>query len=200
MPTINKPFLLKLILAVLVLAGLLTGAHTLQARRIPDALRRQAERAADAGKNDLAIHYFRQYLEFEPEDIDALDKLSDLLKLRDPSYRGYTELVFLYDKILRLDPDRHAVRRDILAACLKMARYSDAVTHAEALLTKFPAEPQLWQQLGAAQTGLNQLPEARKSYETAITHAPGEMLGYHRLAQLVWKNLDKPARTVTVSA
>lgn len=198
MPTINKPFLLKLLLAVLGLAGLLTGAHTLQARRIPDALRRQAERAADAGKGDAAIHYLRQYLEFEPDDIDALDKLADLLKLRDPSYRGYTELVFLYDKILRLDPERHAVRRDILAACLKMGRYSDAVAHAEALLAKFPAEPQLWQQLGAAQTGLNRLTEARRAYETAIARAPGEPLGYQRLAQLLWKNAGKPAEARTV--
>ena len=63
MPTINKRFLLKLVLVVLGLAGTLAGAHALQARRIPDALRRQADRAADAGKTDAAVHYLRQYLE-----------------------------------------------------------------------------------------------------------------------------------------
>lgn len=198
MPTINKPFLLKLVLVLLAFAGVLIGVHTLQARRIPDALQRQATRAADAGKLDVAVHYLRQYLEFEPDDIESQEKLAELVRKRNPTARGQAELVFLYDRILRLDPDRHATRRDALALCLKLGRYSDAVTHAEALLKPFPAEAGLWQQLGAAQTGLNQLAEAKRSYETAITHAPDAMLGYQRLAQLVWKNMnDAPeARTV----
>jgi tetratricopeptide (TPR) repeat protein len=198
MPTINKPFLLKLLLVVAALAGLLCGAHTLQARRIPEALHQQAERATDAGKTDAAIHYLRQYLEFAPEDVDAHVQLAELLKARDKSYRGYTELLFLYDKILGLDPGQDAVRRDALAAALKMARHSDAVTYAEALLERFPTDAELWQQLGAAQAGLNQLAEARKSYEAAVKHAPGEMLGYHRLAQLLWKSLNQPAEAKAV--
>ena len=198
MPTINKPFLVKLFIVVLALAGVLVGAHTLQARRIPDALKRQSERAAGSGKTDAAIHYLRQYLEFAPDDAEAMETLADLLRKRDPSYRGYTEYVFLSEKILRVDPDRHAVRREVLAACLKMGRFSDAATHAEALLEKFPMEAALWQQIGAAQTGLNQLAEARRSYETAIAHAPTEMLGYQRLAQLLWKSLSKPAEARVV--
>src|SRR5687768_14545681 len=92
MPTINKRFLLKLVLFVLASAGFLFGAHTLQARRIPDALRQQADRAADAGKAEAAVHYLRQYLEFEPEDVDAQVKLADLLKQRTATSRGYAEL------------------------------------------------------------------------------------------------------------
>src|SRR5438045_1172157 len=95
MPTINKPFLLKLVLVTVALAGLLVGAHALQARRIPD-------------------------------------------------------------------------------------------------------DPALWQQLGAAQTGLNQLPEARKSYETAITLAPTDKRSYQYLAQLLWRNMDDPAAAKVV--
>src|SRR5204862_2385052 len=108
---------------------------------------------------------------------------------------GRAELLFLYDKILRLDPERHAVRRRALKLCLKpgVGRYSDAATHAEALLKAFPTEAALWQQRGAAQTGLNQLADARKSYETAITHAPEDLLGYQRLGQLVWENMNDAA-------
>jgi tetratricopeptide (TPR) repeat protein len=192
MPTINKPFLLKLILVVVALGGLLFAAHAVQARRIPDALRRQSERAFDAGKLDSAINYLRQYLEFEPDDVEAQERLAELLRRRPPTTRGLTDLVFLYDRILRLDPDRHPVRREALGVCLRLGRYSDAVTHAETLLAAFPTEAPLWQQLGAAQTGLNRLGEARKSYETAITHAPHEMIGYQRLAQLIWKNQSDP--------
>ncbi|MBA4066444.1 MAG: hypothetical protein C0501_22570 [Isosphaera sp.] len=188
MPTINKRFLLKLVLIALVLTGALFGVHAVQAHRIPQALLRQADRAADAGKPDAAAHYLRQYLEFAPDDVDAQVRLLDQLKKRNPSARGQAELIFLYDRVLRLDPDRHPLRRDALAACLKLGRYPDAATHAGVLLKAFPAEAALWQQLGAAQAGLNQLADARRSYETALSHDPGELLGYQRLAQLVWQN------------
>src|SRR5947209_18607698 len=191
MPTINKRFLLKLVLIVVTLAGVLVGVHTVQARRIPDALRRQAERALDDGKTDQAISYLRKYLDFEPDDVEAHEKLAELLERR--SSRPSHDLVFLYDKILRLDPDREPVRRKALALCLRITRYSDAQAHAEVLLKVFPNEPTLWQQLGAAQTGLNELPAARDSYERAIKLAPNQMLGYQRLAQLVWRNMNDPA-------
>ena len=192
MPTINKRFLLKLFLVVAVLTGAVFGVHAVQADRIPDALRRQAERAAEADKLDRAIHYYRQYLEFEPDDIETQVKLAELMRKRNPGARGQAEVIFLYEKILRADPGRDAVRREALAACLKLGRYSDAVTHAEALLKDFPTEPVLWQQLGAAQAGLNRLSEAKTSYERAVTLQPGEILGYQRLAQLAWQNMHDP--------
>ncbi|MFO0802971.1 MAG: tetratricopeptide repeat protein [Gemmataceae bacterium] len=193
MPTIHKPFLLKLIIAVLAFAGLLVGGHTLQARRIPEGLLRQSERANDAGKTDRAIHYLRHYLEFEPEDANALEKLADLLRRRDPTYRGYTDFVFISEKVLRIDADRHDVRREVLASCLKMGRYSDAVIHAEYLLERFPNDAGLWQQLGAAQSALNQLADARTAFETALKHSPDDLAAYQRLAQLMWKSQNRPA-------
>lgn len=193
MPTIHKPFLLKLIIVVLALAGLLVGGHTLQARRIPEALLRQSERAADAGKQDRAIHYLKQYLEFEPDDADALQKLADMLRRRDPSYRGHMDFVFISEKALRVDEQRHDLRREVLEACLKMGRYSDAVTHAEYLLERFPTDAALWQHLGAARSALNQLADARTAFETALKHAPDDLAAYQRLAQLVWKSQNRPA-------
>lgn len=193
MPTINKPFLLKLVLVGLVLVGLVVAVHEVQADRIPAALKRQADRNAEAGKTDAAIHYLRQYLEFAPHDVDAQVQLVELLRRRNPTARGQAELIFLYDRILRLDPGRHAVRRDALATCLRAGRYSDAVAHAEALLREFPTEASLWQQLGAAQAALNQLAEARASYERAVALEPHEPVGYQRLAQLLWRNVGDAA-------
>ena len=191
MPTINKRFLLKFILVVGPLRACCSAFDASRPTASPSA-RRQAERNADAGKLDAAIHYFRQYLEFTPDDIESQVQLVELMRKRNPSARGQAEVIFLYDRILRLDPDRHEVRRDALAACLKLGRYSDAVTHAEALLKTFSTEPVLWQQLGAAQAGMQKLPEAREAYERALTHDPSEVLGYQRLAQLVWRNMSNP--------
>src|SRR5689334_6972819 len=114
MPTINKRFLLKILLVLAASTGILFAAHAVQAKRIPAALKLQSDRAAEAGKTDVAIHYLRQYLEFYPEDIDALTRLADLLEKRAPTQRGRTELLFLYDRILRIDPDRHETRREAL--------------------------------------------------------------------------------------
>lgn len=193
MPTINKRFLLKLLLSLLVFTGVLFGAHAVQSRRIPAALKLQSERAAEAGKVDAAIHYLRQYLEFHPDDVEPQVHLADLVEKRGSTGRGQWELLFLYDKVLRLDPQREPVRRKALAASLRLGRYTDAQTHAEYLLKSFPAEAALWQQLAAAQAGLNQVQEARRSYETAVKHAPQEMLGYQLLAQLVWRKMNDAA-------
>jgi tetratricopeptide (TPR) repeat protein len=192
MPTINKPFLLKLVLVIGVLTGALFAVHAVQADRIPGSLKRQAERAAEDGKLDMAIHYCRQYLEFIPDDVDVQVQLVGLLRKRNPAGRAQAEVIFLYDRILRQDPDRHDIRREALMACLRMGRSADAVAHAEALLKAFPGDAKLWEQLGSAQVALNQLPEARRSFEAAIARDPGEMLGYQRLAQLVWRNMNDP--------
>lgn len=188
MPTINKPFLLKIILVVVAFAGLLVGANALQSRRIPEALLAQTDRAVEAKDLGAAIKYLRQYIEFCPDDLDSLVRLAELLEERDVNSRRPSELFYLHDKILREDPSREGIRRSALKLCLRMRRYSDAVPHAEMLLKTHPADATLWQQLAAGQAGMNKLPEARKSYEEAVRHAPDQPLGYQRLAQFVWKN------------
>lgn len=193
MPTINKPFLLRLILVFVLLGGALIGLHQLQADRIPTALLRQAQRAEDQQRLDAAIHYYRQYLEFRDDDVEARIRLAELLRQRSSGGRTLAEVLFLYDRVLHLEPERHEVRRQALAAALRIGRYSDAVVHAEVLLHAFPNDPLLWQQLGAAQAGLNRLQEARRCYERAVELAPDELLGYQRLAQLLWRNLNDPA-------
>ncbi len=190
MPTINKRFLLKLLLVLLASSGALVAAHAVQARRIPAALKLQSDRAAEAGKLEVAVHYLRQYLEFYPDDVENLVRLADLLEKRSPTEKGRSDLLFLYDRVLNLDADRYPIRRKALDISLKIGRFSDGVTHAEALLRAFPDEAELWQQLGAAQAGRNELDQARTCYEKAIDCAPEDLLGYRRLAQFVWQDLN----------
>jgi predicted Zn-dependent protease len=190
MPTINKPFLLKLLLVLAVGTAGLFAVHAVQAARIPAALRRMADRAADADKPDAAVHYLRQYLEFRPDDTDARERLAELLRERGGG--GRSALRGLYDEILRADPGRHAVRREAAALALGMGRYSDAEGHLDVLLKEFPTDALLWQQRAAAQAGLRRFDAARASYETAVGHAPADALAYQRLAQFVWKDMDRP--------
>ncbi len=193
MPTINKSFLLKLVLTTALLVGSLFAVHAVQARRIPDALKRMADRSAEQGKSDAAIHFLRQYLEFAPNDVDARERLAKLLRDRLGPNQDPSDLIFVYDKILRADPSRSAVRREVLIRCLDIARYSDAESHAEILLQEFPTDPDLWQKLAAAQAGLQKPDAATASYENAIKHDPTDPVAYERLAQYHWRDLKQPA-------
>lgn len=190
MPTINKSFLLKLVLAFIAVTGALFAVHTVQSGRIPDALKQQAERAAESGKTDVAIHYLRQYLEFQPEDVDTRERLATLIRERPGGYDA-SGMLFLYDRILRDDPTREEVRREALTLCLRMARYSDAETHAGELLQTHETDGALWQKLAAAQAGLHKTEDARKSYEAAIRHDPKNITAYQRYAQYLWRDLNQ---------
>ncbi len=196
MPTINKMFLGKSVAVAALLAALLVGVHTVQAHRIPAALQRQAERAADAGKADAAVHYLRQYLEFRPDDTDALVRLAGMMRER-PG-RGPGEQLLLYDKILRADPARHAVRRDALDASLRMGRYSDAETHAAALIAVFPADAELRQRLALAQAATQKPEEAARSYEAALTADPANVATYQLYAQFLARDQKAPAEARAV--
>ncbi len=193
-PTINKRFLLKVVLVTLLVGGSVFGLHAVQARRIPDALKRQADLAAGDGKRDAAISYLRQYLEFRPADADVQEQLAALLKER-VGKAPSLDLLFLYEKILRTDPARHAVRREALAIALDLPRprYTDAATHAEELLKQFHAEPGLWRSLGVAQAGQGKSADAVKSFEKAIELDPTDRLAYQELAQYQWKEMRQPA-------
>jgi cellulose synthase operon protein C len=194
LPTINKRFLFKLVLALGLVAGSLAGAHALQARRIPDALKRQSARAADAGKKDAAISYLRQYLEFRPMDVDAQEELAELIKNRG-SVSGYAfDLLLLYEKILRTDPNRQSIRREALKLSLNLGRNTDAETHAETLLKEFPDDAEIWVSLATAQTAL-QLPSetVEKSLNEAIRLDPNQTRAYQLLATYLLRNKQRPA-------
>ena len=190
MPTINKLFLLKLVLVTGLLTAGLFGIHAIQADRIPEALKQQAERASENGKTDRAIHYLRQYLEFRPKDTDTREQLARLIRERPGGYDP-SSLLFLYDQILRDDPERDTVRREALTLCLRMGRYSDAEGHAEALLQRQENDAEIWQKRAAAQAGLQKRDEARASYEKAITLDPKNLIAYQRLAQYHWRDLHQ---------
>lgn len=193
LPTINKRFLLKLVVVVLLLAGGLAVAHTVQAGRIPDALMAQADRAHeqaadDPKKADAAVAYLRQYLEFRPTDTAAMEKLGEWLRERkkggDPS-----DLLRLYDKILALDPSRHDTRREALKASLKIGRFTDAEGHAAALTQQFPADAQLWLDLAYARRGLQKHTEARECYEAAKKADPKMSAAYQEYAEFLVNDL-----------
>jgi cellulose synthase operon protein C len=196
MPTIHKMFLLKLVLGLAVFAGLLAGVHTIQAYRIPDALARQSERAAEAEKPDQAIHYLRQYLEFRPLDVDAQERLAKLMQLRPGRDGG--DMLLLYDRILRNDPARETIRRDALNLSLRLGRYTDAEIHAQELLKTTPLDVKLMQKMASAQAAMQKHDEAKKTYETAIFTDPKNVTTYQLYAEFLWRDVKNTSEAAAV--
>src|SRR5437667_1896318 len=134
MPTINKGLLLRLFIGlVLVISGLVI-AREIQADRIPEALLRQAERSVEQGKNDKAIAFTQQYLQFRPNDHQAAMNLGELLLKRGKSHKELTNVMGIYEKILRENPSQEEVRRKLVDLCLQLNRPADAMIHAKPLI------------------------------------------------------------------
>jgi tetratricopeptide (TPR) repeat protein len=189
MPTINKRFLLILLATFAGLTGVLVAAHEIQARRIPDALRRQADRAVAEGNGDNAIRYLRQFLEFRPDDVDARVELADRLHARGSK----RELSFLYDTILRADPTRTATRKLAVSHALATARYTDAAEHAEKLIEADPADGTAWRQLADARAALHRTDDAAAAYERAIALTPDDPSAFREFVEWRWAEGTNPA-------
>jgi predicted Zn-dependent protease/lipopolysaccharide biosynthesis regulator YciM len=195
LPTINKKFLLKFVVVLAVLAGALFGTHALQARRIPEALKSQAERAEEAAatdpkKADSAISYLRQYLEFSPTDVNAQEKLAVMLRARAKrTGKAPSDLLMLYDRILLADPSRMETRREAIKASIAIGRYTDAETHCLALIKQLPNDAAVWVDLAYAQRGLQKMTDARSSYDKAIQLEPTKSEAYQELADFLYNEM-----------
>ena len=198
MPTIRKLFLLKLVLAALVTGGALAGLHTLQAKRIPEALRAQSERAKLTENPDAAVRYLRHYLEFRPDDLEAVEELVALLKKRPVAAQNPADQLQLLERVLRGDPSRQAVRRDALELALVLRRYTAATGHATELLQVSPKDAKVWRQLALCQAALQKTDDAKKSYESAITADPAEGQTYQRYAEFLASQAKQPAEAKSV--
>ncbi|HEY2786894.1 MAG TPA: hypothetical protein VGJ05_18175 [Fimbriiglobus sp.] len=189
MPTINKRFLLKLMLALLLFAGSLVGAHTIQAERIPAALKRQADRADAAGKYDAETRYLQRYLEFKPDDVDVRVDLAETLRAHGGSP---LELYRLYEKILRTDPTRTAQRKAAVEVCLRLRRYTDAAEHAEKYLEREPADTTVRLQWASAAAALGRANLATAAYEAALKYAPTDAAVYRTYIVYLTADANRP--------
>lgn len=192
MPTINKRLLLRLFLLTLVLGGGLFLLNYVQSDRVTDALRWQAERSAENGRNDKAIYYMKQYLELRPGDHDAAVKLGDLILARGGGRKDLANVLFLYERVLREGPRRDDVRRKLVDICLQLGRFSDASIHARALLDESPRDGELWEALAIAQASQNRNEEARASLTSAIDCDATRVRSYELLAELLARQMHQP--------
>jgi tetratricopeptide (TPR) repeat protein len=136
MRKINGKLLLGLLLGTLVLTGSVFGVHHFQYQRIAAALLWQAGRAEEQGQAERLALYLQRYLEFNPRDDGAKERLArawarDEFEGR-PKLRG--RAVRLLDEVLNRDGERPELRRLAVKLALEVYNLKVARGHLEKLL------------------------------------------------------------------
>jgi len=183
---------------VVILAALCGGGvyllHGWQTRRHAVHFLQQARRAKEEGETQEAIDQFNRYLKLVPDDSEATAELGLLLADTAPGRRAYE----LLERVLRHEPQRTDVRRELAELAVRGGRYSDARDHLDRLLIAFPDDSELLELLATCQLRQDEDEEAARTLETAIENGrkntPQRVRLYGYLAALLRdpNRLDQP--------
>jgi predicted Zn-dependent protease len=182
-------------LAMIVLAGVLgvaglVGLAAIQGRSGRSALLIEAKRQRDeAHRPDLALGYFKRYLELAPDDLDALDQRAALLAdaARDPEA---VEAAIKAHVLLLARGGSGSARKRLAVLYLRSEQFRPAEQAARDLLKAQPRDVDAHRLLARALEGLGRqgdskaLDAAVAEYEAAEALDPGDVASAERLAAL----------------
>ena len=197
---INKKFILGSLLAVLLAAAGLFATHYFQSGRIGQAMLFQADQARAAGTPDAEAKYLARYLEFRPDDAANLARYAKLQDRKAISGKGLTAALFLYEKLLRLEPGDLDARRAAADLCLRLGRSADAVEHLQPLLKADPKDTKLHERLGRCMAAAGKPEESRKALQKAVELDPANVPAHQALIALALEERDNPERAKNARA
>jgi tetratricopeptide (TPR) repeat protein len=202
-------------LAVLVAAGvaLVLGLGAYQRARFGRVVIAQARHLDDQGQTGLAVQHLTQYLEGNPDDLDALELEASLLAKSATTFNQVEGAIRVLDQLVRRDPDgpgRQETRRKLAELYIRHAdivrdsalfsiapemagkdlRYGVAAQIAEQLVARGADDPEALRIWAMANEGLaapgNQaaLDKAIELYERVLKADPGDVTAAGRLARL----------------
>ncbi|HKB42650.1 MAG TPA: tetratricopeptide repeat protein, partial [Gemmataceae bacterium] len=195
MRKLNVKFLLCLVAAAVIFGGGVVLAHSLQFKRIPLALLKQARKAEDQGDLNRTIGYLNRYLAFAPDDGEQRIRLA--LLLADPKIavtaKARSNAFEALEKALSYDASRHDLRRLAVPLAIELHKLSKAKEH----LRQLPADGEraaLWGKWHEAQ---QTFPEAIIAYREAVKLSPTQTDNYVRLARLLREGRADTAETTS---
>jgi tetratricopeptide (TPR) repeat protein len=191
MRTINARFFFTLLGASALAAAALVLVHRFQTGRIAAAMLWQSDHTLEAGDLEQAIKYLDRYLEFQPEDTDAMARLGELMERR-PFGQRQPALGKLYERALRIDPRREPLRRKVIEVYLALHRCTDAQPHLDQLLAEHPDDAVLLEQNGICQEATARFDLAEAAFRAAIARDSSRFEAYRRLVTLLHRQLGRP--------
>lgn len=192
----------KLVLITLVSLGVLLTVvhfvHSHQMQRNAKVLLRQAERAEQQKDFARAATLLQRYLAYEPDDTDAIARYVLALEQTAPAPETTFKVFLLLEQVLRRQPDRHDLRRQVVKAAIALERISDAISHLEYLLNAMPDQPDLETQLGWCREAVGDYDKSAAALRSAIKHGPHSLDSYTLLAFVLEERLDQRAEAASV--
>jgi predicted Zn-dependent protease len=194
----NRKFNIKLGLllggGLILSAGALHSIHELQTRRHADAWLAQARQGGTPERGAQALNYYYVYLTLQPDDSDVLLEYALLQDSHAKSPKDRRQAIGLFERGLAKQPERHDVREKLVKSALGLGDFSNARRHLQILLQTFPDSPSYQGMLGQCLEAEGEHEQAAAYYEQAIDHDPQAIDTYRRLAGLLRRRLEDPAR------
>lgn len=188
---VNTRFLLWTLGTVVVSAVLVHFLHAFQVRRNTGALLQQAQSALDKGDRGRALHYWRQYLVLEPDDLEVLIKYGlGLDESAGPSERF--EAWRVLNRVLARDPQRDDVRFRLVFCEIHLGLYREAIKDLKALLPRWHKNPgELEHMLGWCCEAVEAYDDAEQAFGEAARKDPGRLASYILRAEVLRHRLDR---------
>jgi len=189
---LNLKWLAGSMVLLAVLAGCTHLLHGMQVRRNAGALLSQANRAEEQNDPTAARGHLERYLALAPTDADAAARLALLREQLASSRAEQLAAFFALEHALRLAPQRHDVRRQLVQVAMKVRRHTDAHDHLQVLLEAHPDDAEIEDLLAQCAEANAQFAQAADWCERSLRHAPGRIDGYVRHADLLRRRLNRP--------
>ena len=191
---LNRRFAAALLVVIVTIGGGVHLLHGMQVRRTAVALLDRAMKAEKAGRLDRAEDYLQRYLTYRPADVDGLVRLGDLLEKRAGTGEARQRILDVFEKAVRLAPDRLEIRRHLVDLQVADGRLEEAKAHAEVLAAADPEDARLAILLGRCEEGVGRPGDASALYERARILLPTSIEAHVRLANLLRTRLSDPTR------
>lgn len=187
MRTLNVHLLLLLILLTGAAATGIHFLHDWQLNRNAQFLLTLADRFEETGQAGKAVGSLARYVALVPGDTDALARLGLLHAKRHADVQAHAVL----EQVLRREPMRDDIRRELVDVAMRIGRYTDARDHLEQhLLRANRNDARNLNLLGACLDKLGDSAAAAKQFELAIKAQPGYLDSYVSLARLYTRNKE----------
>jgi len=200
--TLNVRLLISIAVATILLGVGISQLHRLQIKRKAGALIEQSNRAESKGDLIKAEEYLRLFLGYQPNHAAALAKYGLIRAALARTVDDQIQTIRAFERALHVDPDRRDLRRRLVEVAMNLKWLPVARTHLKTLLGRqepgnsdqgrkgTPEDGELEYLLGQCAEGETDYAQAAGWYKDAVAHAPQQIEGYLRLADLLRNRLS----------
>jgi predicted Zn-dependent protease len=164
--------LLCLIVGIIVLGAGVHFLHAWQVRRNARDLYDQALQNDKEGHKNERMDLLQQYIQLNPADTDALEKLGFWRAEEAKNSRARESAMMTLEQVLLRAGKREAARRKVVELDLQLGHYKEARDHLVLLEKDHPEDPEILHWYALAETGAKNYDEADRLYKRATKIAP----------------------------